>query len=130
MTKAKLKARSHILSLLGDELIGSDALAVFELVKNSYDADATNVDIIFEGIGTDNQKLTIKDNGHGMTSEVIDKVWLTLGTDFKFSSILSISLSKAPGNICNSTPPEARTIPFLSINTPKAHTVGICSLVA
>ena len=83
MTKAKLKARSHILSLLGDELIGSDALAVFELVKNSYDADATNVDIIFEGIGTDNQKLTIKDNGHGMTSEVIDKVWLTLGTDFK-----------------------------------------------
>lgn len=83
MTKAKLKAKSHILSLLGDELIGSDALAVFELVKNSYDADATNVDIIFEGIGTDNQKLTIKDNGHGMTSEVIDKVWLTLGTDFK-----------------------------------------------
>lgn len=83
MTKAKLKARSHILSLLGDELIGSDALAVFELVKNSYDADATNVDITFEGIGTDNQKLTIKDNGHGMTSEVIDKVWLTLGTDFK-----------------------------------------------
>lgn len=83
MTKANLKARSHILSLLGDELIGSDALAVFELVKNSYDADATNVDIIFEGIGTDNQRLTIKDNGHGMTSEVIDKVWLTLGTDFK-----------------------------------------------
>lgn len=83
MTKAKLKARSHILSLLGDELIGSDALAVFELVKNAYDADATRVDIIFHGIGTDNQKLIIKDNGHGMTSEVIDKVWLTLGTDFK-----------------------------------------------
>lgn len=83
MTKVNLKARSHILSLLGDELIGSDALAVFELVKNSYDADATNVNITFEGIGTDNQKLIIKDNGHGMTSEIIDKVWLTLGTDFK-----------------------------------------------
>lgn len=83
MTKVKLKARSHILSLLGDELIGSDALAIFELVKNAYDADATKVDITFKGIGTDNQKLIIKDNGHGMTKEVIDKVWLTLGTDFK-----------------------------------------------
>ncbi|MBH0097293.1 ATP-binding protein [Psychrobacter sp. NZS113] len=91
MTKAKLKARSHILSLLGDELIGSDALAVFELVKNSYDADATNVDIIFEGIGTDNQRLTIRDNGHGMTSKVIDKVWLTLGTDFKRGSNRKVS---------------------------------------
>lgn len=83
MTTAKLKARSHILSLLGDELIGSDALAVFELVKNSYDADATSVNITFEGIGTDNQKLVIKDNGHGMTSDVVDDVWLTIGTDFK-----------------------------------------------
>lgn len=37
------KANSHILSLLGDELIGSDNLAIFELVKNSYDADASHV---------------------------------------------------------------------------------------
>lgn len=83
MTKAKLKAKSHILSLLGDELIGSDALAVFELVKNSYDADATKVYINFENIGTDDQKLTIKDNGHGMNEDTIKNVWLTLGTDFK-----------------------------------------------
>ena len=41
------KANSHILSLLGDELIGSDNLAIFELVKNSYDADASHVKIIF-----------------------------------------------------------------------------------
>ena len=41
--KYQIKATSHILNLLGDELIGSDSLAIFELVKNSYDADAENV---------------------------------------------------------------------------------------
>lgn len=46
------KANSHILSLLGDELIGSDNLAIFELVKNSYDADASHVKIIFDNINT------------------------------------------------------------------------------
>ena len=37
------KVQSHVLKLLGDQLIGHDRLAVFELVKNSYDADATEV---------------------------------------------------------------------------------------
>lgn len=83
MSELYLKAKSHILSLLGDELIGSDALAVFELVKNAYDADAENVDITFKNIGEANQKLIIKDDGHGMDSSIIDSVWLTLGTDFK-----------------------------------------------
>lgn len=36
------KARAHLLKLLGDELIGDDRLAIFELVKNAYDADAKN----------------------------------------------------------------------------------------
>ena len=42
-----IKAKSHILSLLGNELIGSDSLAIFELVKNAYDADAENIKINF-----------------------------------------------------------------------------------
>lgn len=42
-----IKATSHIINLLGDELIGSDSLAIFELVKNAYDADATKVIITF-----------------------------------------------------------------------------------
>lgn len=33
VNKHNIKAKSHILSLLGDELIGSDSLAIFELVK-------------------------------------------------------------------------------------------------
>ena len=34
------RPRARVLQLLGDELIGSARLAVFELVKNAYDADA------------------------------------------------------------------------------------------
>ena len=78
-----IKAKSHILSLLGNELIGSDSLAIFELVKNAYDADAENVKIIFIDINTPKQKIIIEDDGHGMTSQVIEDVWLTIGTDFK-----------------------------------------------
>ena len=35
ITAYSVKASSHIITLLGDELIGSNSLALFELVKNS-----------------------------------------------------------------------------------------------
>ena len=54
-----LKATSNILNLLGDELIGSDILAIFELVKNSYDADANEVNISFVNLNTPEQKIII-----------------------------------------------------------------------
>jgi len=38
--KYSIRASSYIINLLGDELIGSDSLALFEIVKNSYDADS------------------------------------------------------------------------------------------
>ena len=81
--KHQIKAKSHILSLLGNELIGSDSLAIFELVKNAYDADAENVNITFLDLNTPEQKIIIEDDGHGMSSSVIQDVWLTIGTDFK-----------------------------------------------
>lgn len=40
--KYSIRASSYIINLLGDELIGSDSLALFEIVKNSYDADSKN----------------------------------------------------------------------------------------
>ncbi|WP_222166438.1 ATP-binding protein [Edaphocola aurantiacus] len=81
--KHNIKAKSHILSLLGDELIGSDSLAIFELVKNAYDADAENVTVEFIDLNQENQQIIIEDDGHGMNNSVIQDVWLTIGTDFK-----------------------------------------------
>ena len=65
------KAKSHILSLLGDELIGSDNLAIFELVKNAYDADAEEVKIRSNDLNTPKQSITIEDDGNGMSLETL-----------------------------------------------------------
>ena len=79
----KIKAKSHILILLGNELIGSDSLAVFELVKNAYDADSENITISFNDLNTPQQSIIIEDDGHGMSPKIIQDVWLTIGTDYK-----------------------------------------------
>lgn len=81
--KQQLKATSNILNLLGDELIGSDSLAIFELVKNSYDADAENVSVSFNNLNSDKQSIVIEDDGEGMSREIVNKVWLTIGTNHK-----------------------------------------------
>lgn len=83
MNKHNIKAKSHILNLLGNELIGNDGLAIFEIVKNSYDADAETVSISFVDLNTPQQKIIIEDDGHGMTTDIIKNVWLTIGTDHK-----------------------------------------------
>lgn len=77
-----VKANSSIIHLLGDELIGSDILAIFELVKNAYDADAENVTVHFN-IDNGERVIIIEDDGCGMSSETIDNAWLTIGTDYK-----------------------------------------------
>jgi DNA mismatch repair ATPase MutL len=55
--------------LLGRELITDRITALFELVKNCYDANATKVTIKFIDINpiTSNSKIIIKDNGIGMS---------------------------------------------------------------
>ena len=59
-------------------------MAIYELVKNSYDADSSYVNVKFTNI-QDNEKavVTIEDNGTGLTSEVIENVWLEPGTDHR-----------------------------------------------
>lgn len=85
-TKAyPLKARSHVLRLLGDELIGDDRLAVFELVKNGYDADARHVSVTLD-VDTDAPRIVVSDDGYGMNLDDITSKWLVLGTDSKRGS--------------------------------------------
>lgn len=77
------KANAHLLKLLGDELIGDDRLAVFELVKNAYDANATRVDVTLN-LGSDNPNIIIWDhNGFGMTEDDILNKWMEIGTNSK-----------------------------------------------
>lgn len=75
-----IRVRSHVLRLLGDQLVGHDRLAIFELVKNSYDADAENVSVT---VDLKARNIVVRDDGCGMTSDVIKKRWLDIGTDSK-----------------------------------------------
>ena len=52
-----------MLQLLGDELIGSARLAVFELVKNAYDADANEVVVQLDIAEGDDPAITVTDDG-------------------------------------------------------------------
>lgn len=81
--KYSIRASSYIINLLGDELIGSDSLALFEIVKNSYDADSKIVVIHLNHILSSDGKIVIEDMGNGMTPDVIEHAWLTIGTDYK-----------------------------------------------
>lgn len=83
--KASFKPRARLLQLLGDQLIGTPQLAIFELVKNSYDADADSVDVIIsDPEKPDIAVIEITDiNGVGMNKDTILNIWLEPGADHK-----------------------------------------------
>lgn len=77
------KANAHLLKLLGDELIGDDRLAVFELVKNAYDANATSVDVTLN-LNCESPSIIIWDHaGFGITQDDILNKWMEIGTNSK-----------------------------------------------
>ena len=79
MTKSQhlnFRVSSGLKTIIGKELITNDFIAVFELVKNSFDAHAKRVDISFQCLTTDNPKLVIADNGKGMDHDDLLDKWL------------------------------------------------------
>lgn len=77
------RPRARMLQMLGNELIASDRLAVFELVKNAYDADADQVTVRMDLDRRDAPMITVRDNGVGMALEDIQSVWLVPGDDHR-----------------------------------------------
>lgn len=77
------KISTGLKDIIGKELITDDQIAIFELVKNSYDAKARNVAIVFQNIKNSQagkpQKIIIIDNGYGMSLEDIKNKWLFVG---------------------------------------------------
>ena len=71
MDQMEFKISSALKSLIGKELITDEFVAVFELVKNSFDANAQNVKIIFE-----DSKIIIVDDGKGMDESDLRNKWL------------------------------------------------------
>jgi signal transduction histidine kinase len=98
-----LRPRARLIKTIGEELISSDIVALLELVKNSYDADATIIVIEFNGrvvIEKDGKKeikklikegssVQVYDDGTGMTLDTIKETWMEPATISKKGSIKS-----------------------------------------
>ena len=74
--------------LIGRDLITDRVTALFELVKNCYDANATEVTIKFENVGSlgNDSSISIIDNGFGMSFPDIRDKWMVIGTSNKRSN--------------------------------------------
>ena len=93
----KIRPYARLLTMLGEQLIRNEQIALAELIKNAYDADADWVKISFmdfdikedsEGNissidSTTKSKIRIEDNGCGMTEDVIEKSWMNPATPNK-----------------------------------------------
>jgi signal transduction histidine kinase len=85
-----LRPRARLIKTIGEELISSDKVALIELVKNSYDADASIIVIEFKGkvetvkdgkkeikkILKEGSSIEIYDDGTGMSLETIKNSWM------------------------------------------------------
>src|SRR4029077_13219516 len=78
LNKLPFTVASALLRELGERLVGRPHIALAELVKNSYDADASEVVIRFTG-----DRIEVEDNGHGMTYHDFVKKWLRIGSAHK-----------------------------------------------
>lgn len=84
VTRATFRPRARLLSLLGEQLISDQAVGLIELVKNSYDADATRVDVAILGLSTtETTRIEVRDNGSGMSRGDIEEKWLSPAIDHK-----------------------------------------------
>ncbi len=80
ITQIPFTVSARTARLIGQENFANAEGAIIELVKNSYDADATVCVIIIDPI---NDSIRILDNGDGMTDNIIRNQWMTIGTDDK-----------------------------------------------
>lgn len=86
--KLQIKPYARLITMLGDQLIKNELIALVELIKNSYDADASWVKVSFVDFAddfslTDNSKIVIEDDGCGMDENILKKHWLNPATPVK-----------------------------------------------
>ena len=78
------RPRARLLRLLGDELIRDPNIAIFELVKNAYDADSSSAKVsMFNVADRKKGRIVVEDDGTGMDWATVTGVWLEPGTDYR-----------------------------------------------
>lgn len=101
--KLKIRPYARLLTMLGDQLIKNELIALTELVKNSYDADADFCNVKFCNFDDDRKKtynsyILVDDNGYGMSYDVITKHFLNPATPIKKQA--KVLRQSRKGRIC------------------------------
>lgn len=92
--------KARLLLQLGDQLIRSESIALLELIKNSYDANATKVRVSMKNVDVPGEgRIIIEDDGIGMDANIIKDVWMQPGSDYKHKIIQSLKAIPQSGRV-------------------------------
>lgn len=80
---------SALLSELGEKLVEKVHIALLELVKNAYDADATEVTVRILAQPSGGPEIHVVDNGSGMTLADVRQYWMKIATTHKLEKDVS-----------------------------------------
>jgi len=75
---------SRVLRELGERLVKDPEVAFVELIKNAHDADATKCVLHVE-----DKRITVSDDGDGMTFDQFKNGWMRIGTSAKAQTPLT-----------------------------------------
>ena len=94
MEKLGFTVDSQLLGELGERLVTKNHVALSELIKNGYDADATKIIIRFINAGKGGTKgkkseIQLIDDGHGMTFQEVKDYWMRIATPYKIREPIS-----------------------------------------
>ena len=84
-----LRPYARLLTMLGDQLIKNERIALVELIKNAYDADADQVEVRFENFNEDmtgkpRSRIVVRDDGTGMTFDTVQTQWMNPAAPQKY----------------------------------------------
>jgi hypothetical protein len=77
-SEATFETEGRLLQELGERLVSSADVALVELIKNAYDADAATC-----WVSRSNGSITVIDDGHGMTETEFLQKWMRIATGEK-----------------------------------------------
>jgi anti-sigma regulatory factor (Ser/Thr protein kinase) len=82
--KKTFNPRARLILQVGDRLIANEKIAISEIIKNSYDADARNVIVEMNNIDDEEKgEIIVFDDGSGMNLDILENVWMEPGTNYK-----------------------------------------------
>jgi len=116
---------SALLRELGERLVGKPHIALAELVKNGFDADARNVSITLS-----DESIVVADNGHGMSRDEFRDYWMRIGSPHKREQCYSrefhrpLTGSKGVGRLAGQFLGRRMTIHTVAKDDPERELVG------